>query len=107
MGNPPEPAVLMRIHELKVWALPILGRVPKNLRNTVGRWPQERLNELQTQAIRARFQPPVVSALARTKGWVLEGGAQHLLIYRPGKRLAPDQVRRFLDDTGRIAQLFA
>lgn len=59
------------------------------------------------QAIRALFQPPIVAALARTNGWVLEGGAQHLLIYRPGKRVAPDQARQFLDETGRIAQLFA
>ncbi len=32
---------------MKVWVLPILARVSKNMRGTVGRWPQERLNELQ------------------------------------------------------------
>ncbi len=55
-GNP-EPAVLMRIHELKVWVLPILAGVPRNMRQTVGRWPQEQVNELQQLVVRARYSP--------------------------------------------------
>jgi hypothetical protein len=58
------------------------------------------------QAIRMFFQP-IVSELARTKGWILEGGAQRLLIYRAENRVKPDQAGQFLAEAGRIAQLFA
>ncbi len=75
-GNP-EPAVLMRIHEFKVWVLPILAAVPRNMRNTVGRWPQEQVNELQQLVVRARYSPGERAAagrrLPRARKWRLGG----------------------------------
>lgn len=58
------------------------------------------------QAIRALFQPPVLAFFARHPGWMVEGGSDHLLLYRSGKRIKPDQTRQFLDETSRIAQVF-
>lgn len=56
-------------------------------------------------AIRALLQPRLAE-LSRLTGWAVEGGGSQLLVYRPGKRVAPADLRQFLDDTNRMAHLF-
>jgi len=56
--------------------------------------------------VRVLFQPGILSFFARNKGWTVEGGAEHLVIYRTGY-CKPDEVQHFLNEVNQIVQLFA
>ncbi len=57
--------------------------------------------ESETQ-IREQFNPDVLTFFEENQGWTVEAGLQHLTIFKPNKRVAPEQVRSFMEDAFKI-----
>lgn len=53
------------------------------------------------------FNRQIISYFKATDGFVIEGGGNHLLLYRDGMTIAPDYFQTFLQQGIKIAQLFA
>lgn len=65
-----------------------------------------RLRGTDESAVREAFGPEVLSHFGLEKGWSLEGREQWLVAYRPGRRVAPEELPAFLQEATRIAGLF-
>jgi hypothetical protein len=52
------------------------------------------------------FRPAVLEHFAQERGWSVEGTGSWLLAWRTGKRVAPKNLSKFMQQTTRIAQLF-
>ena len=68
-----------------------------------------RLTGSDEAAIRALFVPDVVAyfeGLDPAGNWTIEGTGHTVLIYRAGKRVAPAELAKFLDDTSSRARTF-
>lgn len=61
-------------------------------------------------AVRALFSPALIDSFENlaTRGnwWVVEGAGERLLVYRPGKRVHPEELPQFLQDTTTVASYF-
>lgn len=58
------------------------------------------------QAIRSVFNNAVLSFYEQTEGTTTLGFSHELLYYRSGKRVAPENIRQFLDEAFRAQTLF-
>ncbi len=65
-----------------------------------------RLRGSDEAAIRELFGSAVLEHFTNERGWSLEGGGEWLVIYRASKRVAPEDLAAFLQQTTGIARVF-
>lgn len=58
-------------------------------------------------AVRQLFRTDVLAFFESHGGWCLEGSGDRLLVYGPGRLIAPEAMSRFLEDVRQMRSLFA
>jgi hypothetical protein len=57
-------------------------------------------------AMRQLFQPALLAHLQQMPGWHIEGHEDRLAVYRAGRRVKPEGLFEFVEETARVAQIF-
>lgn len=65
------------------------------------------LRSSQEGAVRAEFSRERLSALELRPGWNVEGSGEWLIVYKPSRRVTPENFPDFLRETREVARAFA